>query len=156
MPISLRDLDLRGTGSCASFNFRRTARAVTRFYDLALQDSGVRSTQFTILVGIAKTQPTPITALGDLLVIDPTTLTRSLKLLKKQGLVQISERSTMRQRFVSLAPKGEQALAKALPLWRQAHTRFLEAIGPGYWTNLQQELEGLARLTVNLEASAGS
>jgi DNA-binding MarR family transcriptional regulator len=156
MPTSLQDLDLRGTGSCASFNFRRTARAVTRLYDLALQECGIRSTQFTILVAIAKTQPTSISALGNLLVIDPTTLTRSLKLLKKEGLVQISERSTRRQRFVSLAHKGEQALAKALPLWRQAHQRFLDAIGPGYWTNLQQELEGLARLTVSLDASAGS
>src|SRR5438067_10317538 len=43
-------LDLDGTGYCASFNFRRTARAVTRLYDTALQESGIRSTQFAILV----------------------------------------------------------------------------------------------------------
>ena len=50
-------LDLNGTGYCGSFNFRRTARAVTKLYDMALQESGIRSTQFSILVGIAKNQP---------------------------------------------------------------------------------------------------
>ena len=78
-------LDLTGTGYCASFNFRRTARAVTRLYDVALQDSGVRSTQFALLVGIAKNQPVAMGDLADVLMIDPTTLTRSLRLLQKEA-----------------------------------------------------------------------
>ena len=63
-------LDLTGTGYCASFNFRRTARAVTQLYDAALQESGIRSTQFAILVGIAKNQPVSIGALAEVLIID--------------------------------------------------------------------------------------
>src|SRR3989441_4204622 len=93
-------LDLSGTGYCGSFNFRRTARAVTQLYDLALQESGIRSTQFAILVGILKKQPVSISALAEVLTIDQTTLTRSLRLLKKEGLIAISDRSTMRQRFL--------------------------------------------------------
>src|SRR5207237_6097848 len=83
-------LDLNGTGYCASFNFRRTARAVTRLYDTALQESGIRSTQFAILVAIAKNQPVSIGTLADVLVIDSTTLTRSLRLFQKSGLVIVS------------------------------------------------------------------
>ena len=67
MSTHLSELNLNGTGSCASFNFRRTARAVTRLYDQAFEPFGIRSTQFTILVGIAKTQPTSISALADVL-----------------------------------------------------------------------------------------
>src|ERR1700720_1966490 len=88
-------MDLHGTGYCASFNFRRTARAVTRLYDMALQESGIRSTQFAILVGIAKNQPVCIGALADVLIIDSTTLTRSLRLLQKEGLVAVSNRAAM-------------------------------------------------------------
>src|SRR5258705_7331204 len=119
MTVRLADLNLNGTGSCASFNFRRAARAVTRFYDQALEPCGIRSTQFTILVGIAKTQPTSISALANVLVIDNTTLTRSLRLLKKQGLVSVSERGAKRQRFLTLTPKGERTLAENLPVWAQ-------------------------------------
>jgi DNA-binding MarR family transcriptional regulator len=145
------DLDLTGTSSCGSFNLRRTARAVTRFYDLAFQECGIRSTQFTILVGIAKTQPTSIGALADLLIIDRTTLTRSLRLLKNEGLLAISERSTMRQRFLTLTPEGEQMLIRTVPLWRKAHERFVQTLGTEYWTKFRRELEELAHIVTKLE-----
>ncbi len=144
-------LDLTGTGYCASFNFRRTARAVTRLYDTAMQESGIRSTQFAILVAIAKNQPIAIGALGDILVIDKTTLTRSLKLLKEEGLVTASSRSTMRQRFLKITPKGKRVLAKAVPYWRRIQTEFQTAVGSSFWSNLRSELERLAKLAVNLE-----
>ena len=144
-------MDLNGTGQCGSFNFRRTARAVTRLYDAALQESGIRSTQFAILVGIAKTQPVAIGKLGEVLVADATTLTRSLRLLKKEGLVAISNRSTMRQRFLTITPKGESTLARSLPAWRAAHERFVGTIGAAYWGDLRNELERLAHVAVDLE-----
>ena len=153
MPSVLAELNLRGTGSCASFNFRRAARAVTRLYDQAFEPFGIRSTQFSILIGIAKTQPTSISALSDLLVIDRTTLTRSLRLLKKQGLLSISERSIKRQRFLRLTPKGERTLAATLPAWRKAQDRFVQTLGADYWTHFRNELEKLARVALSLEDS---
>ena len=153
MPPLLSKLNLNGTGSCASFNFRRAARSVTRLYDQALEPFGIRSTQFTILVGIAKSQPTSISALADLLGIDSTTLTRSLRLLKKQRLLSVSERSTKRQRFLSLTPEGERSLADSLPAWREAQHRFVVSIGGDYWINFRNELEKLAHVALALERS---
>jgi DNA-binding MarR family transcriptional regulator len=144
-------LDLNGTGYCASLNFRRTTRAVTRFYDMALQESGIRSTQFAILVGIAKNQPISIGALADILVIDSTTLTRSLRLLRKEGFVVISNRAAMRQRFLTITAKGEHTLLRSLPAWRKAQERFVATIGSEYWLELRRELERLAQVAVNLE-----
>jgi DNA-binding MarR family transcriptional regulator len=153
-PSSLADLDLRGTGYCASFNFRRTARAITHLFDLALLSAGIRSTQFTILVGIAKIQPAPVGVLADVLVIDPTTLTRSLGLMANEGLLTVSKRSTKRQRFVSLTPLGEQTLARSLPIWRKIQARFVEAIGSDYWLNFRKDLENLAHVAIDLEQPA--
>ena len=153
MPSVLAELNLRGTGSCASFNFRKAARAVTRLYDQAFEPFGIRSTQFSILIGIAKTQPTSISALSDLLVIDRTTLTRSLGLLKKQGLLSISERSIKRQRFLRLTPKGERTLAATLPAWRKAQDRFVQTLGADYWSNFRNELEKLTHVALSLEDS---
>jgi DNA-binding MarR family transcriptional regulator len=147
-------LDLYGTGSCGSFNFRRTARAVTRLYDQAFQSSGIRSTQFSILVAVAKTQPTSISALSSVLIIDSTTLTRSLGLLKKEGILTVSARGPKRQRFVNLTPKGEKLLADSLPAWRAAQERFVQAMGSEYWVHLRAELERLAHVAVRLESSA--
>ena len=153
MSHPIHPLDLSGTGQCASFNFRRTARAVTRLYDLALQPSGVRSTQFAILVGIAKTRPVSIGRLGEVLLIDPTTLSRSLSLLKRQGLVSISGRSAKRQRFLDLTSQGEKALAAALPEWRKIQERFVEAVNPEFWQAFRADLERLSTLVSDLEQS---
>ncbi|MFZ5630359.1 MAG: hypothetical protein ACOY5B_14610, partial [Spirochaetota bacterium] len=38
---------------CLNFNLRRTSRAVTQYYDEALKPTGVKVTQFTILMAIA-------------------------------------------------------------------------------------------------------
>jgi DNA-binding MarR family transcriptional regulator len=147
----LAELDLTGTGYCASLNFRRTARAVTRMYDSAMQESGVRSTQFALLVAIAKIQPVTMSTLAEVLTIDRSTLTRSLRLLQKERLVAISKRSAMRQRFLELTPAGEKALQRSLPLWREAHAKFVAALGTDYWLSMRSELERLARLVPDIE-----
>jgi DNA-binding MarR family transcriptional regulator len=150
---SLAQLDLHRTGYCASLNFRRTARAITCMYDLAFQGTKIRSTQFTILIAVAKTQPAPISKLGSILIIDSTTLTRSLAKLQKQGLITISKRAERRQRFVSLTEAGVAALAESLPGWRAAQERFEKAVGAEFWLGFRRELERLAHLAVDLDAT---
>ena len=147
----LPDLDLTGTGHCASFNFRGAARAMTALFDHALQGSGIRSTQFTILTSIAKSQPVSVGKVSETLVMDATTLTRNLNLLRKQGLVTVSPRGTMRQRFVTLTAEGEKALARAVPLWREIQEKFVSQIGEDTWKKLRAELEDLSKLAVSLE-----
>jgi DNA-binding MarR family transcriptional regulator len=149
---SLAQLDLHGTGYCASLNFRRTARAVTRLYDLAFQGTGIRSTQFTILIAVAKAQPVSIGTLGEILVIDSTTLTRSLAKLQKQGLLTISKRAERRQRFVNLTDAGVKALEDSLPGWRAAQERFVKSVGADFWLGFRGELERLAHVAVDLES----
>lgn len=151
MASSLAQLDLHGTGYCASLNFRRTARAITRLYDLAFQGTGIRSTQFTILIAVAKAQPVSISTLGEILVIDSTTLTRSLAKLQKQGLLTISKRAERRQRFVRLTDGGVKALEESLPGWRAAQERFVETVGAEFWLGFRSELERLAHVAVDLE-----
>jgi DNA-binding MarR family transcriptional regulator len=150
LPANLTELNLWGTGYCASLNFRRTARAVTRMYDSAMQASGVRSTQFALLVGIAKAQPVSMSKLAGVLGLDRTTMTRSLRLLQKEKMITISRRAAMRQRFLELTPAGEKALARSLPLWRKVQEQFVSAVGADYWTKLRSELEGLARTTMTM------
>ncbi|HUL17447.1 MAG TPA: MarR family winged helix-turn-helix transcriptional regulator [Terriglobales bacterium] len=155
-PNSLPSLDLSGTGLCASFNFRRTSRAVTRLFDLALQSSGIRSTQFGILVAVAKSQPVPVGRLAKTLCTDSTTLSRSLALLKREGLLFISGRLAKRQRFLTLTPAGEKALARALPEWRRIQERFVSTIGHDFWTTFRNELERLSATAVEMEQSAAN
>ena len=152
MSSAFPTFDLTGTGYCASFNFRRASRAITALYDNALQESGIRSTQFAILTAVAKTQPVSISTISEILIMDATTLTRSLDLLRKQGLISISPRAKMRQRFLNLTLQGEKALSRAIPLWRQIQQKFEAKVGGSdHWRALRSELESLSKLAVSLE-----
>jgi DNA-binding MarR family transcriptional regulator len=151
----LANLDLTGTGYCASLNFRRTSRTVTRMYDTLMQESGVRSTQFAILVGIAKLQPVAMGTLAKVLMLDSSTLTRSVRLLQKEKMIEISKRSQMRRRFLKLTPSGQKALQRSLPLWRAAHERFLAEVGADYWLRLRDDLETIAKSAIMTDLSPG-
>jgi DNA-binding MarR family transcriptional regulator len=148
----LRFADLSGTSGCAAYQFRRTSRAVARLYDAALAPSGIRSTQFALLTAIAKLEPVAISRVAEILVIDLATMTRSLKLLQTEGLVQIAPRGVRRQRLLTLTSKAEKALVAAVPLWRAMQARFLAELG-GKWPEFREALEHAASVAVALETA---
>lgn len=125
--------------TCACFNVRKASRAVTQLYDEILQPSGLLATQFTLLVAIAIADSGTITHLAEELVMDRTTLTRNLKPLERQGLIEIKPGQDQRTRVVALTAEGCEALAKAIPLWEQAQARIVEGLGHR-WSTLLSDL----------------
>jgi DNA-binding MarR family transcriptional regulator len=138
-------LNLAQCKSCACANLRGAARAVTRLYDEILRPSGLQATQFTVLVKIAVAGSTPVTQLAEGLVMDRTTLTRNLKPLEKQGLIQVNSGEDQRLRLVSLTESGQQALAKALPLWEKAQAQAVNTLGAERFGALLTDLSAIAR-----------
>jgi len=89
---------------------------------------------------------------GEILVIDPATITRSVRLLQNDGLLEIAPRGLRRQRLLTLTLKAEKALAIAVPLWREAQARFIASLG-GKWKEFQDGLEHAAEVAVSLEVA---
>ncbi len=129
---------------CICFNLRKAARAVTQAYDAGLEPSGLRVTQFSILVGLSLGERFPMTQFADALVMDRTTLTRNLRPLEGRGLVRIEQGLDRRERYIALTDAGREALDRALPLWRTAQARALKRVGDAQWSALRG---GLAALT---------
>lgn len=127
--------------TCTCFNLRKASRVITHLFDEVLQPSGLLVNQFTLMVAISLVGSVTITHLAQELVIDRTTLTRNLKPLERQGFIQIQSGQDQRMRVVSLTPQGQEALAKALPLWELAQTRIVEQLGQERWNTL---LSGLS------------
>jgi DNA-binding MarR family transcriptional regulator len=126
------DMDSRfesPAAGCACFNLRKAARAVTQLYDSFLQPSGLRATQFTILAALDQTGPRKLSALAEALVLDRTTLTRNLKPLQRDNLIESRAADDRRVRELSITKTGKTRLADALPLWRQAQEDMKARIG---------------------------
>jgi DNA-binding MarR family transcriptional regulator len=126
---------------CACRSLRRTARAVTQLYDETLRPSGLRITQFTLLVAVALREPVPITRLADTLALDRTTLARDLKPLTERGLVGVAAGEDRRTREVRLTRHGRDAIGRAYPLWQRAQARIVEG---SPWPVLSDGLQEVA------------
>jgi DNA-binding MarR family transcriptional regulator len=125
---------------CTCFTLRKAARAVTQVYDEILRPTGLRSTQFSLLMAVRGCGKVSMTDLADRAVMDRTTLKRNLELLEKEGLVRIQSGADARVREVTLAPAAEKKLAEALPYWIKAHTRVMDKLGEGRSGRLLNDL----------------
>lgn len=111
-----------------------------------MEASGLQPTQFTLLAACAVAGSVPITVLAEALVMDRTTLTRNIKLLAKQGLVEVAEGDDRRVRVVKLSREGRNILTQMLPLWEVAQARMVEGLGQGRLDNLLKDLSAIVEL----------
>jgi DNA-binding MarR family transcriptional regulator len=115
--------------ACASTHLRKAARAVTQVFDEALRSSGLRATQFTLLVTSRLAGETPVRELAERMVMDRTTLSRNLKPLVRKGLLEVRPGEDGRMRLVRITPEGERILGEAYPLWERAQHEVVGALG---------------------------
>jgi DNA-binding MarR family transcriptional regulator len=130
--------------SCMCHKTRMAARAITRAYDDALRQTGLRATQVSVLAAVAARGALSIQSLADSLGMDRTTLTRNLRPLEDKGLVILAPEARHRSRVLTLAPSGRAMLMKALPLWENAQRATQKRLGNQRWPAVQEALAGLA------------
>src|SRR3989442_6866572 len=100
---------------CVCNTVRMVPRVVTELYDDCLRPSGLRVTQFSILAAIARLGEASLKQLEDELAIDQTTLTRSLSLLERGGVIERASHPDGRIKAMRLTARGRRALAEAWP-----------------------------------------
>jgi DNA-binding MarR family transcriptional regulator len=137
-----------GLSPCVCSTLRMATRAVTQLYDDVMRPSGLRVTQFSVLVTIARLGEANLRRLTDTLAIDQTTLTRSLNLLERDGLAEQVGHPDGRIKAMKLTVKGRRALARARPLWTQAQDKVLRALGTRAWADTQRRLAHVFHVAV--------
>jgi len=132
--------------ACACSHVRKAARVITQVYDTFLQPSGLRMTQYTVLVVIALSEPETVMLLAEQLAMDRSTLARALKPLEEQGLVLVEPGSDRRTRVVRLTERGQQVLTETHPYWVQAQEQMMARFGAQRMQNLLAELKNVETL----------
>lgn len=127
---------------CTCMRLRKATRRVSQIYDRYLERAGLTITQFGLLANLVESSEIPIGALAERLTMDPTTLTRNIRPLVRQGLVLLEpDRRDRRVRCVSLSPAGKKAFAEARPLWREAQNHINGLIGDAETSALHAQLD---------------
>lgn len=115
---------------CACRNLRMTTRVTTLYYDKAFQPIELKSTQFALLADIASRESSTIGQLSEILLMDQTTVTRNIEVLRKSGFIEVRPaEDDARKRCIAITESGRAKLREAVPLWQEAQNKIVEAIG---------------------------
>jgi DNA-binding MarR family transcriptional regulator len=114
---------------CACTALRRAARSATQLYDLVLQPTGLKATQFIALKNIGEAGELEQWRFAKQQALAVETLSRRLAVLRRKGLVSARIGGNHGERIYSLTEFGKEALAKAIPYWERAQRRLTATLG---------------------------
>jgi DNA-binding MarR family transcriptional regulator len=132
--------------ACAGWNSRLAARRITQFLDRAMAGLGLTVAQLGLMAQIAVTADDTLGALAERTGLDQSTLSRNLRTLEGDGLIEIAVAETdLRRRTVWLTETGARRLEAAIPVWRRAHAKLAKLLSPDLARRLADGTEALIR-----------
>ena len=140
---------------CLCSSFRRTSRALSQVYEEAMRPTGLRITQFTILQALARTGEVKQGRLGEILAMDSTSLTRTLRIMLQQGWIAERRGEDQRERWLKLSKAGEAKLKFATASWEKVQARLQAKLGESGWKSLMQWTNQVTGMAVDLISQEG-
>ena len=134
-------------------SLRMATRSVSRLYDRALAQAGLRVTGYSILSRLAAEGPLSVGQLAGLLAMERTTCTREVAPLVRAGLVEAAAGTDRRRRVLRLTSLGEQKRRDAHPIWERVQEKVATEFGGA---EIEDLLIRLHRLTGGSERLAGN
>jgi DNA-binding MarR family transcriptional regulator len=130
--------------SCAGLGSRAVARRCTQFIEREIADCGLTLAQLGLMAQIAAASDDTIAALAARTGLDQSTLSRNLRALESEGLVEIAvvERD-LRRRAAWLTETGARRLEQAIPAWRKANERLSRQVSTDVVLRLARETEDI-------------
>jgi DNA-binding MarR family transcriptional regulator len=87
--------------------------------------------------------------LGEILAMDSTSLTRTLKIMIQQSWVAERQGRDRRERWLSLSKTGEAQMKRALPAWDKIQSRLRREMGEPAFDKLIREANRLTAIALN-------
>jgi DNA-binding MarR family transcriptional regulator len=130
--------------TCAGWNSRLAARRITQFLDREMAGIGLGVAQLGLMAQIAVISDDTLGALAQRTGLDQSTLSRNLRTLEGEGLIEIAVVETdLRRRAVWLTEAGARRLEAAIPVWRGAQAKLATVLSPDLARRLADEAEAL-------------
>lgn len=136
---------------CACTTVRKANRALFRFYENAMIGTGLSITQFSILRALARCGPTALSELADILVMERTSLYRTIAPLVESNAIAMKAGANKRIKIAALTPYGEEMIDAARPNWESAQSAITSAIGEAQWVDLSETLLSIPTIVSDLK-----
>jgi DNA-binding MarR family transcriptional regulator len=114
---------------CSSQKLRQLSRRVSQHFDRIVANSGLKTTQYSLLSNIAQLGPIRPGELADRMEMDASTLTRNLQPLIAHGWIEVGPGEDGRSRYVTVTGVGREKRAESQREWKRAQLAFNERVG---------------------------
>lgn len=132
---------------CACANLRTTSGSLTQLYNQLLKPTGLKITQYYMLGNIYTSPGISIGKLGEIMLLDQTTITRNLTILHEAGYVQVEKaKQDSRAKVVSVTELGYEKLNYATPIWLEVQDRIETSVGKKEYQELLQQLDKVQKI----------
>ncbi|MCH7775537.1 MAG: winged helix-turn-helix transcriptional regulator [Gemmatimonadetes bacterium] len=143
--ISSLDIARDAARNCVCFQVRKLSRRITRAYDSALGETGLKITQFTMLAAVVGScEGLSLTDLADRLGMDRSTFSRNLAPLVKRGLVEHADTLKGRRRNVRATESGCMLFKATAPAWQRAQDRLRRQLNEAGQAEFLADLRAVA------------
>ena len=112
--------------TCYCTNLRRSANAMSEFYDSALKEAELTISQDYRLVKLSRLGKANITRWPEQVGLDRSTMVRNIKPLQSRGLIEGTEGHG---KTFALSKKGRHALDTATVIWQQMQEKMEQFLG---------------------------
>jgi DNA-binding MarR family transcriptional regulator len=114
---------------CTNFKLRQLLRSVARLYDAQMSQTGLKTTQYSLLSHVLTLGPIAPNTLASRMGLDASTLTRNLRPLVDQGWCEQGPGADARSRSITITAAGRAKHAEAKAHWKRAQLSLNERLG---------------------------
>jgi DNA-binding MarR family transcriptional regulator len=130
--------------TCPGYNLGKAYKNVTRLFEEEFRESELTLPQFAVLVNTGLTDSATASQVAERLGSDLSTISRTMEIVVRRGLVSQERGHDRRVRVYRLTPQGRRVLDGALEQWKRAKRRILADLDSQEWHKTLNALHELA------------
>ena len=134
---------------CHCITIRRATNAMTDYYDAALRELNLTTSQYSLLKNLYRLETASTSELAEHVNLDRSTLVRNLKpLLERELIVDLAKENARNHKFM-VSEKGLALLEEANPRWEKAQEEIKAYLGKENAEMFMEMLYKLQELTAD-------
>lgn len=146
------NFDRINPATCVNAKLRGLHRMLNAIYMEKFKPWGIQGSMMSILFIIGKKNSINQKTLADMLVLDPSTMSRDIKKLVTKGWVKAEKGEDPRNSELYLTPTGYTVIEEIAPVWEAMHHKVHALLGNFSVQQIDTITEAIRRETVNLRA----
>ena len=114
---------------CICFNVRKASKVITSIYEQMFKPLGITAPQAALLATVRRLGPLTVNELAEAVATDRTTLTRNLKILERDSLVNLKPGADKRVKEVSITATGKDISNESSVIFQRFQDKVHGAVG---------------------------